>query len=103
MLSTSGKLFASIAACAIFAGGAWAGNNPVDEDWWPTEFGADDQSGATAYITAEKRIAAAQLVKTGTVATLGMPYHSRTPVFPGRFYSLTIPSGGGRKTPGRVG
>lgn len=74
---------------------ALAGNNPVDEKWWPSEFGADDEAGATNYITAEKRMEAAALVKTGRVATLGMPYHARTPVFPGRMYSLTIPSGGG--------
>jgi kynurenine formamidase len=77
------------------AGVTLAGNNPVDEKWWPSEFGADDQAGATAYITPEKRIAAAKLVKQGKVATLGMPYHMRTPVFPGRLYSITIPSGGG--------
>ena len=40
-------------------------------------------------------MAAAQLVKTGRVATLGMPYHNTTPLFPGRVLSLTIPSGGG--------
>ena len=72
-----------------------ADNNPVDENWWPSEFGADDEAGATNWITPEKRIAAAQLVKTGRVATLGMPYHSRTPLFPGRVLSVTIPGGGG--------
>ncbi len=83
---------------AVLIGGAAmaiAGNNPVDEKWWPSEFGADDEAGATNYITPEKRLAAAKLVKTGKVATLGMPYHLRTPVFPGRIYSITIPSGGG--------
>jgi len=74
---------------------AIAENNPVDEDWWPSEFGADDEAGATNYITPEKRIAAVGLVKQGKVATLGMPYHLRTPVFPGRLYSITIPGGGG--------
>ena len=63
----------SVVTAALFASavafGAQAGNNPVDEDWWPSEFGADDQAGATNYITPEKRMAAAQLVKTGRVAT----------------------------------
>lgn len=72
-----------------------ADNNPVDENWWPSEFGAEDQAGATNYITPEKRVAAAGLVKQGKAATLGMPYHLRTPVFPGRLYSITIPGGGG--------
>jgi kynurenine formamidase len=74
---------------------AIAGNNPVDEKWLPSEFGADDQAGATNWITPQKRLEAVKLVKKGEVATLGMPYHSRTPVFPGRLYSLTIPGGGG--------
>jgi kynurenine formamidase len=82
------------AGLLLGAGGALADNNPVDEDWWPSEFGVDDQAGATNYITPEKRMAAAALVKTGRVATLGMPYHLRTPVFPGRLYSITIPGGG---------
>jgi kynurenine formamidase len=75
--------------------GAGAENNPVDEQWWPTEFGADDQAGATNYITPEKRLEAVQLVKQGKVATLGMQYHSRIPVFPGRTFALSIPGGGG--------
>ena len=87
-------LSAAVLASAV-AFGAQAGNNPVEENWWPSEFGPDDEAGATNYITPEKRMAAAQLVKTGRVATLGMPYHNTTPLFPGRVLSLTIPSGGG--------
>jgi len=79
---------------AVLLTSAYGGNNPVDEKWWPSEFGADDQAGATNYITPEKRMAAAALVTKGEVATLGMPYHLRTPVFPGRLYSITIPGGG---------
>jgi kynurenine formamidase len=78
------------------AGGALAqGNNPVDEEWWPSEFGADDQAGATNYITEEKRLEAIQLVTQGKVITLGMPYHNRLPLFPGRTFALSIPGGGG--------
>ncbi|MFP6782574.1 MAG: hypothetical protein VCB59_12845 [Gammaproteobacteria bacterium] len=45
---------------------------------------ADDQAGGMNYITVEKRVAAASLVRKGEVPTLGMPYHSRMPIFPGR-------------------
>lgn len=90
-----GLMLASALAFAASAGSAMAENNPVDEDWWPSEFGADDRSGATNWITPEKRIEAAKLVKRGEVATLGMPYHARTPLFPGRLLSITIPGGGG--------
>ncbi len=73
---------------------AFADNNPVDEKWWPSEFGANDQAGATNWITPKQRLDAIKLVKKGEVTTLGMPYHSRMPLFPGRLYSLTIPGGG---------
>ena len=76
---------------AVFAVSAIAGNNPVDEKWWPSEFGADDQAGATNYITPAKRIAAAKLVKQGKVATLGMPYSNNMPLVPGRTFTLSIP------------
>src|SRR5262245_4876934 len=79
---------------ASSAGRAVAGNNPVDERWWPSEFGADDQTGAVKYITPEKRVAAAQLVKKGKTATLGMPYYNGMPLVPGRTYALSIPGGG---------
>lgn len=95
LISLPSLAFASAIALAFGIGNAAAQNTPVDENWWPSEFGADDEAGATNWITPEKRIAAAQLVKQGKVATLGMPYHSRTPLFPGRLFSLTIPSGGG--------
>ena len=71
-----------------------AANNPVDQQWWPSEFGQNDQAGGTNWITSESRIAAAKLVKRGMVATLGMPYHGRMPLFPGRTWALSIPGGG---------
>ena len=61
-----------MAAALVTAGGvAFADNNPIDEKWWPSEFGPDDQAGATNYITPEKRVAAAKLVKQGKVADPG--------------------------------
>jgi kynurenine formamidase len=70
---------------------ALAANNPIDEKWWPSEFGPDDQAGAVGYITPEKRIAAAKLVKKGMTATIGMPYYNGMPLVPGRTYALSIP------------
>ncbi len=95
--STHTQILAVIAVVltlAALAGRAVAGNNPVDEPWWPSEFGADDQAGAVKYITAEKRLAAVRLVKKGKPATLGMPYYNGMPLVPGRTYALSIPGGG---------
>jgi len=86
---------AVVVVWGAMAGHALAGNNPVDERWWPTEFGAEDTLGATNYITPEKRVAAAKLVKQGKVATLGMPYYNGMPLVPGRTFALSIPGGGG--------
>jgi kynurenine formamidase len=87
------EALASILAVALVAlgGVAFADNNPVDEQWWPTEFGPDDEAGATNYITPEKRLAAVQLVKQGKVLTLGMPYSNHMPLVPGRTFALSIP------------
>ncbi len=71
-----------------------AGNNPVDENWWPSQFGAEDLVGAVNTITPEKRVAAAKLVKKGMTATLGMPYYNGMPLVPGRTFALSIPGGG---------
>jgi kynurenine formamidase len=94
-----GKVLRLSVASAVLVGvaaiGVALGNNPVDEKWWPSEFGPDDQAGATNWITPQSRVAAAQLVKQGKVATLGMPYHNRMPLFPGRTFALSIPGGGG--------
>ena len=84
-------LFAVVILFISLPGTALAGNNPVDENWWPSEFGAEDQAGAVKYITPQKRIEAARLVKQGKTATLGMPYYNGMPLVPGRTYALSIP------------
>jgi hypothetical protein len=73
---------------------AMAGNNPVDENWWPSEFGADDSIGALNYITPEKRLEAVRLVKQGKTLTLGMPYQQDMPLVAGRTFTLLIPGAG---------
>ena len=85
---------ASLLATALSTTLAHAENNPVDEKWWPSEFGADDEAGGTNYITAQKRIEAAKLVKKGKMALLGHPYSNHMPLVPGRTFALSIPSGG---------
>ena len=88
--------FGLVGACvlAMLVGTGTAGNNPADENWWPSEFGADDQAGAVKYITPEKVVQAAGLVKKGMTATLGMPYYNGMPLVPGRTFALSIPGGG---------
>ena len=49
--------------CVFISAQLGADNNPVDEQWWPSEFGKDDQAGATNYITPSKR------VRSGTIGS----------------------------------
>ncbi|MCZ6634793.1 MAG: cyclase family protein [bacterium] len=84
----------TVIVLGVFVASAIAQNNPVDEKWWPSEFGADDKVGAVNYITPQKRVAAAMLVKKGMTATLGMPYYNGMPLVPGRTFAMSIPGGG---------
>lgn len=82
------------AAVALASCSAAAGNNPVDERWWPSVFGAEDERGAVNAITPEKRLEAAGLVKKGRTLTLGMPYQQGMPKMPSRTFTLLIPGAG---------
>ena len=86
-------LMASTVALGVAAVVGHADNNPVDEKWWPSAHGANDEIGAANYITPQKRLEAVKLVKRGKTATLGMPYSNHMPLVPGRTFTLTIPSG----------
>ena len=81
----------AVSAAVLLVGGVFAENNPVDEKWWPSELGANDEMGASGYITPQKRIEAAKLVKKGKMALLGMPYSNHMPLVPGRTFALSIP------------
>ena len=61
------------------------------EDFWPSQWGADDQAGASNWITASKVMAATDLIETGDIYELGRPYTQGMPLFGQRTYSLTIP------------
>lgn len=58
--------------------------------WWPSRYGADDQLGSLNELTPERVAAAAGLVKTGTVVSLGRILDENTPVFPGRYWRQTV-------------
>ncbi len=96
-------VFALVFALATSAGPALGGNNPIDENWWPSEFGADDERGAVNYITAAKILEAVKLVKQGKVASLGRVYHNHMPLIPGRTFALSIPGAGGSTHSGSWG
>ena len=62
--------------------------------WWPHPiWGAEDQAGASNWITPAKVLEAVELVSTGKVYRLGQTYESGMPLFGGRTYALHIPGG----------
>jgi kynurenine formamidase len=63
----------------------------IGEKFWPSEFGADDQKGATNRITPEVVVSAARLIKTGKMYQLGRLYEHGMPIPGKRHFSLTIP------------
>ena len=60
--------------------------------WWPSRWGANDQAGASNWITPEKVLASVKQVRTGKVYELGQPYNRSMPLGYGRSYMLTIPA-----------
>jgi kynurenine formamidase len=80
------------AAMALSGGAAFAVNDePLTDNWAPTEWGADDKIGAPNRTTAAMVLKAAGLVKQGKVATLGKIYAGDAPFFGSRGWRMTIP------------
>ena len=67
----------AVVACSVLIFACMAignGQTPIGPEWWPSEWGADDQRGAANRLTPEKVIEAAQLIKTGKVYHVGQVY-----------------------------
>ena len=60
--------------------------------WWPNSTGGPgDQAGASNWITPEKVLEAARLVKTGKIYEIGQVYEKSMPMFGQRSYALRSP------------
>ena len=82
----------AFAAAAGFTAPAWAVNDqPLTENWAPSEWGPDDKVGAANRTTPEMVLKAAKLVKQGKVATLGKVYQQDAPAFGSRGWRMLIP------------
>ncbi len=66
-------------------------DEPLNQNWSPTEWGADDKMGAVNRTTPEMVLKAVGLVKQGKVATLGKVYAGDAPAFGSRGWRMTIP------------
>lgn len=66
-------------------------DEPLNDNWAPSEWGPDDKAGAVNRTTPEMVLKAVGLVRQGKVATLGKIYAADAPVLGQRGYRLTIP------------
>ena len=91
-MSQLSAVAAAIAVC-LCAAMAYAqiDDKPLNENWAPTEWGADDKVGAANRTTPGIVLNAIKLVKQGKVATLGKLYAQDVPLFGPRSWSMTIP------------
>ena len=61
-----------------------------DENWYPSKWGADDEIGALNELKPEDVVAAAGLVKTGKVYSLGIEVNKDTPAYQHRNFPLLL-------------
>lgn len=80
--------FSMLAAASC--GGANA-QTPAGPEWWPSEWGPDDERGAANRVTPAKVLEAVSLIREGRIYELGRNYEPGMPIFGNRHYSLTIP------------
>ena len=60
------------------------------EDWYPSKHGAGDTLGAINFLSPDKVVEAAGLVKTGKAYPLGVVTGWESPAYPPRHYAITI-------------
>lgn len=78
----------------LATGGSAVGQTRETGPWWPHPlWGAEDQAGASNWITPEKVLEAVKLVETGRIYELGQVYERGMPIFGERTYSMMIPGG----------
>ncbi|HEY7671097.1 MAG TPA: cyclase family protein [Gammaproteobacteria bacterium] len=77
---------------------------PRVPDWWPSEWGPDDQRGAANRITPAKVLEAVSLIEEGDIYELGRVYERGMPFVGNRHLALSIPGlpTGGSNAPNSV-
>lgn len=72
-------------------------DTPIGPPWWPSRWGAEDEAGASNWITPEKVLAATKLIRTGKIYELGRVAEGAMPLFGQRGFLLRMvgsPAGG---------
>ena len=91
-LTAAGLGLAGAALSGLSQGGAvQAADTPIGEKWWPSQWGPEDQAGASNHMSPEKTLEAVQKIRTGKVHSLGRVYESSMPLFGERVFALRTP------------
>ncbi len=77
--------------CTLAAASLAFAQTPAGPEWWPSEWGPDDERGAANLITAAKVLEATALIREGQIYELGREYEPSMPLVGNRHFSLTIP------------
>ncbi len=85
------RTFSSVVLLAALLPVTAVGQTPTQTRWWPSQWGPDDQRGATNRVTPQRVLEAARLIKEGKVYSLGRLYEPGIPLFGNRHYRLTLP------------
>ena len=92
MLSQSRTMSLAVgAAIAWFVASSAAAQTPAGPEWWPSQWGPDDERGAANLVTPARVLEAASLIDEGRIYELGRRYEFGMPLFGNRHFSLTIP------------
>jgi hypothetical protein len=70
----------SIGLVFVLLGVGTAQETPIGPEWWPSEWGPDDQRGAANRITPQKVLSAAALITAGKIYQLGRQYDHGMPL-----------------------
>ena len=73
----------------------------MNDEWWPSRYGPDDQAGALNEITADSVRSAVSLVRRGQVYDLAHVLDEHIPVFPGRSFRQRLDARAGEPGLGR--
>jgi kynurenine formamidase len=86
-------IVAAITSFTLLATPAALAQTREQGPWWPSPHGADDQAGATNYVTPTKILSALQIPNTGRTYELGHIYEQGMPLYGERpmFMNVTPP------------
>jgi kynurenine formamidase len=80
----------SVLSTVLVMGGLLIAQTREKGPWWPSPHGAQDQAGASNYITPDKVLKALRIPKTGQTYELGHIYEASMPQYGDRPYYLTV-------------